>query len=340
MMQNKGDWQGHWIIDEDGECVAKTCPMCQKERPCAEFSMMSKGKYKLAPRCKACNSDYLRAWRKETTDSGETRAQRASRKSVTKYKSRSPEKVIEDMYRLHPEGTKDCGECSITKDLLDFNACVSNADGLQRLCRMCTTEECRTWYSLDAPDGAGSNGSYYRRQINKKNAMRSDGEVEADRDRLHPNGTKVCGVCRESLPLSEFYDNISSDDGLHSRCKKCDNYRYSARFIESWEDRGIPLECYVCRRPWEAGFHADHVVPVRLGGGDDISNRLPACPLHNASKNRYPLEVWLLERHPDIMYEVLDRVAEYGVDYSVREGDYAGFVVSRNLDGLLTARYV
>lgn len=33
---------------------------------------------------------------------------------------------------------------------------------------------------------------------------------------------KVCSVCKESKPLSEFYNYAKSEDGKYHRCKECD----------------------------------------------------------------------------------------------------------------------
>lgn len=33
--------------------------------------------------------------------------------------------------------------------------------------------------------------------------------------------TKTCGLCREDLPVTEFYRRTDSPDGLQGRCKEC-----------------------------------------------------------------------------------------------------------------------
>lgn len=35
--------------------------------------------------------------------------------------------------------------------------------------------------------------------------------------------TKTCGVCGKTLPISEFYANSATADGLDYRCKECNS---------------------------------------------------------------------------------------------------------------------
>lgn len=56
-----------------------------------------------------------------------------------------------------------------------------------------------------------------------KNASRTDPQALADLARAHPNGTKACSACKESLPLSEFPACRSRADGLHWYCRSCAN---------------------------------------------------------------------------------------------------------------------
>jgi hypothetical protein len=56
---------------------------------------------------------------------------------------------------------------------------------------------------------------------------------------------KVCNTCHRSLPLSEFYKNKATPDGLQYPCKSCDNkkrkskpfrkYSYSRKLQEKYK---------------------------------------------------------------------------------------------------------
>ena len=51
------------------------------------------------------------------------------------------------------------------------------------------------------------------------------------------------------------------------------------------------------------GFQVDHVVPLRLGGKDEIENMLPACRSCNHYKRGNSLEGWrrMLEQTPVVL---------------------------------------
>lgn len=51
------------------------------------------------------------------------------------------------------------------------------------------------------------------------------------------------------------------------------------------------------------GFQVDHVLPLRLGGKDEIENMLPACRSCNHYKRGNSLEGWrrMLEQTPDVL---------------------------------------
>ena len=51
------------------------------------------------------------------------------------------------------------------------------------------------------------------------------------------------------------------------------------------------------------GFQVDHVVPLRLGGKDEIENMLPACRSCNHYKRGNSLEGWrrMLEQTPEVL---------------------------------------
>lgn len=71
-----------------------------------------------------------------------------------------------------------------------------------------------------------------------------------------------------------------------------------ANLVAYWESRGIPLECFYCRGPFE---HIDHFHPRKRGGSDDPSNLVPACAPCNLRKHdKLPID-WinqlLKERH-------------------------------------------
>lgn len=121
---------------------------------------------------------------------------------------------------------------------------------------------------------------------------RTSEEVQADRDRLHPDGMKACRYTAAHsgpLVLSEFFFSRSRPDGLSERCRACAGRAYRRTAMTYWRSQGIPFVCVYCGGPFE---HVDHVVPTTRGGTDDPTNLVPACTSCNTSKGDKLLAEW------------------------------------------------
>lgn len=137
-------------------------------------------------------------------------------------------------------------------------------------------------------------------------------------ERTEP-GMKTCSACARTLPVVEFTRDARNVDGLRYRCRVCHNAANSARktraYEAHWAAQGIPLECYVCRGPYE---DVEHVIPQSHPNGHDVpENTLPSCAEHNRGqhgKHDRDLTAWLLSRRDlPSRGEVLARVVKYGV---------------------------
>lgn len=117
-------------------------------------------------------------------------------------------------------------------------------------------------------------------------------EMAADRDRLHPDGMKVCryrAAHDGPIPVDSFDLSSSRPDGLQEGCKACRGPAYRRIAMAYWHEQGIPLECVYCGGPFE---HVDHVVSASHGGTDDPDNLVPACTPCNTSKGNKLLAEW------------------------------------------------
>lgn len=331
MMKTQKGWQGYWIVNEDGDCVVKTCSACKKELPASSFCRSKSLKYNLDPECKDCKRGRAVKYRQTVTASGKTNLQLVLERSAQRYKNRTDEEVAKDRNRLRPSGEKECNTCKITRSLKDFGVNRRVADGLNTQCRDCI----KARNSKVDPNVSKERSTKYR----KINANRGPEEVLVDRNRIHPDGVKKCTYCRVRLPLTHFYNNIVTNSGLDPICKKCRDVKESRKRQKKdkkyWGSKAIPIECYVCGAPWVIGHPSDHVIPKSLEGSDESYNRLPLCPTHNGSKWMIPLEIWLRDTMPEKMDEILDRVSGYGVDYKVPEGVYDGAHVFTDSEGQL-----
>ena len=200
---------------------------------------------------------------------------------------------------------RTCSKCHIAKPKADYGRSSKNRFGLFNMCFDCSR----------------SSTSNHRQSINAKTRrerykLRSDEEIISDRVSIRKDGTKRCRDCKEQKLFIEFHNDRGEKDGKSRRCMPCansmtSNYK-SSPYIDYWNSVGIPVECYVCGTIED--IHIDHVIPKKLHGSDDPSNRLPLCAKHNGSKNGRTLNEWLLEYHPDKHDEVMHRVI---VEYQV-----------------------
>lgn len=314
MMARRGEWQGHYILDDNEVCVAKTCSKCKKELPRGRFSPSKSDRMGLKSCCKSCHS------RTETDRLKVIRALNPKRVPVDwNYRlNRTQEQLKSDQIELHPTGQKECANCNEVLPLSSFGRVLKYRDGLEFSCKRCRQIKGK---KAD-PDLNNKRTKKYQ----DKNRRRTRKQVLEDRSHLHPDDTKKCRKCKLVKSVIDYYDKSYTKSGLSYECKMCHNEdvirRKTERDKRYWASRGIPLECYVCLESWIDGHHSDHVIPKRLEGSDGYRNRLPLCSSHNKSKWMTPLEIWLRETMPEKMDEVLARVAGYGVDYRVPDGVY------------------
>lgn len=99
----------------------------------------------------------------------------------------------------------------------------------------------------DAPDGkfywCNSCIDEYKTVLNKPQNQKVD-------------GMKICSVCNKNLPISNYYQNRSSSDGLKSVCKSCGNKTVRIfndnmkRLVEKYYSQMIMpgyRQCFVCK---------------------------------------------------------------------------------------------
>lgn len=339
MTRRSKDWVGYWILDDNGVCVAKTCSACRNELPAEDFGLNNKLKYRKNTRCRKCISSSEKIRNSTLNEDGEKVFRKYNVSVVQKNKARSPEEVIAARDRIYPDGIKECYRCGKIKPLDDFGKDAASTSGLNSRCRACVRTLSRENGSIVVGDTGLTRRQLSKARSKSKLSRRTPLQVKIDRDRLRPEGVKRCRSCRKYLEFSEFYGDITQEDGLNSKCTPCavdsDKIRRNKQHRSMWEGAGVALCCYVCLEAWSVGHHSDHVIPRALGGSDELHNRLPLCPDHNRSKWMTPLEIWLRESMPEKMDEILDRVSGYGVDYRVPDGVYDGVKVFTDGDGLL-----
>ncbi|WP_153544463.1 endonuclease VII domain-containing protein [Streptomyces sp. RB17] len=140
--------------------------------------------------------------------------------------------------------TKQCTKCGRELPPAAFARDRNRRDGLQAYCRECVAE-----YSA---------AHYRRRQEAIGKSVREKADV--------PDGHKLCRMCGEVKPHSEWHRNATASDGLSTRCKACRSVEGRAHHLkrnygltEAERDAMIAAQrglCAICLAAPPA--HVDH----------------------------------------------------------------------------------
>lgn len=206
-----------------------------------------------------------------------------------------------------------CNNCGIEKPLSDYGACKAGRDGLKAQCRDCLRATGRQ--RVRKPRLGRKEPYDYQRHRAKHRAARVARDAQlrartleqrlADRDERHPDGTKRCPACRETLSVSSFYSVALTPDGLSLRCCQCQRSPLAKIAMRHWQAAGIdPNFCTYCGQqvsvkgsaPDCPPLHIDHVVPVSRGGPSEGWNLVPSCAPCNTSKGNKDVTVWMDSR--------------------------------------------
>ena len=102
---------------------------------------------------------------------------------------------------------------------------------------------------------------------------------------------------------SEKYGETYGPGFFTNRCQYSGIFRESRKVVM----RLIRSPCIICGEPLGYNSEGDHVVPVSKGGRDNISNFIPLCKRHNASKGNRDLMEWGIQKNfidkfsPDVL---------------------------------------
>ena len=179
---------------------------------------------------------------------------------------------------------KSCHHCGTERPLSDYHRNKNTRDGHATWCKACRREYQRTYMQI------------------KKQRNRPRGS-------LSEAGQKRCGGCLKTLPQESFSKNRRAQDGFDYYCKRCfrnlaywrnnpDRYRAAnnARRVRRLNNGGSHTAeewAAVCAANEHRCNHCgcvpttltrDHIVPLALGGTDDIENIQPLCRSCNCRK--------------------------------------------------------
>lgn len=115
---------------------------------------------------------------------------------------------------------KDCSICLEVKPVSEFSEVptTTSRDGLYSRCKDCTKVEQKMFREKYSKDPTKDTNKYARER-----SLRTNEEIESQRRKLHPSGTKLCPTCGDTKDLKRFQKNRSTKDGHNYQCSKCAN---------------------------------------------------------------------------------------------------------------------
>lgn len=185
----------------------KHCSKCDKDLDISEFSKNSQAKDGYNWTCKACHTAYRykKAESSRVSVSSKICAVCHMDKPVNQFSKKlmsydsynrsckvcdsNEAKRISSKPKIFVD-TKVCAGCKQEKDRVDFYAKARNFDGLASVCKCCATARYKARLKVLV---------------------------------IHKVSSKICSVCLETKPATEFPNSSTSPDGLYTICKACKN---------------------------------------------------------------------------------------------------------------------
>lgn len=145
-------------------------------------------------------------------------------------------------------GGKHCTKCKVWKPWSAFRPNANREDGHTVWCAKCDKEKCKEWYRRNRAMKLAASAEYSRTHRATKNASE-----KRRRARIRANGG-----------AHSFSDWVSLVLHYDLRC----------------------LGCGVTPVGGLDGLTRDHIIPISLGGGNEIGNIQPLCHSCNTSKGQ------------------------------------------------------
>ncbi|MEK4640319.1 HNH endonuclease signature motif containing protein [Bacillus sp. BSL6] len=240
------------------------------------------------------------------------------------------------------EGYKVCSKCKqeLPMDTVHFRRRSERKDGYESSCKVCMGSRFKETDFIAKKDGfkvctlcmkeLPATEEYFTSDKTKKDGLHSHCKICSGRKSYgvkQPNkvyevkeGHKICTVCINELPYSNFNSCSSVKDGHYHMCKECyrkyektgnrkrlkkinnqkrrTRKKHSLQYYnaEIW-DKTLEYfnhECAYCGRNEE--LVQEHVIPLKKGGSYTRQNIIPACCSCNNSKYINDLEQWYLNQ--------------------------------------------
>lgn len=191
--------------------------------------------------------------------------------------------------------SKRCTKCGESKPLTEFHRRTASIDGLAVRCKCCASEVTRARNAAN-PQANRDKAAAWQKTNKEKRKIIRDRWVANNLEKMRvmrkawkeANPEKVRAEAAARLRANP---DIRAANESRRRAKKAAvGGSFTAQQIRELYglQRGC---CAICTEKLGAKFHRDHITPIALGGGGDISNIQLLCPSCNCRKSaKDPIE--------------------------------------------------
>ncbi len=183
--------------------------------------------------------------------------------------------------------TKKCTKCGETKEFSEFNKAKLGKDGLRSICRKCHNSDNKKWIKENRDKNNKAKRTYYYKHIKKVLAAAKDyifrnKEFVSKKRREYNQNNRGKRLETERKYINEHPGYVTKKRHNRRAREKNSEGKITAK---QWQDlcSFYGNQCLCCGRK-EIKLTLDHVVPLKLGGKNIISNVQPLCLSCNSRK--------------------------------------------------------
>jgi hypothetical protein len=248
----------------------RECNKCHISKPLKEFHIsphQSEGRRTV---CAAC----IRAW---------------NRAHVRKpAEQRAAEKAARDKTdRI--AGMRVCNKCNISKPLTDYHRHPHCKDGRKGTCKACVSGWGNNYREVNAETLRVKKKAYTQTESGKEAERRGWRKYRAKPENRKAHNERVGVRAKVRRRVDPVFRQKKMDLARKHYVK-----RYGPRVaLEALFDSQLGRCANPhCQRSLKAGCHVDHIMPVALGGDEDLRNLQFLCPDCNFRKNKLHPDEW------------------------------------------------
>jgi hypothetical protein len=232
---------------------SKACTKCKEIKSLSNFGKHKAGKDGLRARCKPCEGDDHRAYRKVNRDKV-----RAAKRAWDK-KNKDKKAAWDKSYA---ERNKD----KIRKNFI-------------------------AWYEINREDQLNKNK--IRRQLNPEKKAASDKKWQSENKHKVNANSKAWRTRNpeKAAEVAKSYRTRNPENGIIKSARRRARKAANGTFLVTTKDlkKIMSKPCFYCQGP---ATHLEHVLPIVLGGRHSIGNLVASCRACNLSKHKKTIMEW------------------------------------------------